>query len=269
MAKKINKVETPIDQRETFVSIQKNFADSDISVEEKLRTLYELQKADTAIDKILQLRGALPAEVGELEDNIADIRHRLEETEDRIEGYNLSITTDKQNIIEAETAISKYQKQLENISNSREYDSINKEIENQDLLRKIAEKKITEAKQSILDLKEELEDIKSLLSVKQQDLEAKKEELSTIIEDTAAEEKKLVKERDTYAKKIDDRTMSAYNRIRQSVNNHLAVVGIFNNDSCGGCFNTVIPQRLIDIQEGKKLVICEHCGRIIVGASLE
>ena len=133
--KKIKKVETPIDQRETFVSLQKNFADSEISVEEKLKTLYALQEADSAIDKIVQLRGELPSEVEALENEIADLKARLAQGSAIIDAYNQTIAENKQNIIDCDLQIEKYQKQLDDISNSREYDSINKEIENQGLLR--------------------------------------------------------------------------------------------------------------------------------------
>lgn len=264
MAKKIKKVGIPIDQRETFVSIQKNFADSDISVEEKLKTLYDLQQADTAIDKILQLRGELPAEVDDLEKEIAELKAKAAKISEGIEGLTTAIANDKQNIIECDTAVSNYQKQLENITNSREFDSINKEIENQGLLKQIAEKNITEAKGKILEYKAQLEEVKERIAVRNDDLKAKKEELSGIVESTAKEEKKLRAERDKCAAKIDERTMSAYDRIRGSVHNHLAVVTVFNGDSCGGCFSTITPQRLIDIASNKKLIICEHCGRIIV-----
>ena len=262
--KKIKKVETPIDQRETFVSIQKNFADSDISAQEKLKILYDLQQADTAIDKILQLRGELPGEVAALEEEIADINTKVASLEQFVEGMTTVIADNKQNIVDCDNQIAKYQKQLENIANSREFDSLNKEVENQGLLRQIAEKNIGEAKVKIAEAKAELEDIKDALSIREEDLRIKKEELSTIVESTAKEEAQLQAARDACAAKIDARTMSAYNHIRASVHNHLAVVPVYNNDSCGGCFNGIIPQRLIEIASNKKLIICEHCGRILV-----
>ena len=163
----------------------------------------------------------------------------------------------------------KYKAQLENIANSREYDSLNKEIENQGLLRQIAEKHIGEAKERIFDKKNELEVIKEKISIRTDDLKAKKEELANIVESTAKDEEKLRANRDACAAKIDDRTMNAYDRIRQSFMNHLAVVSVFNGDSCGGCFNTIAPQRLIDIAANRKLIICEHCGRILVNPDFE
>ena len=257
MAKKTKKIETPIDQRETFVSIQKSFVDSDLTVAEKLKILYALQQADTEIDKILQLRGELPMEVAALEDELVELNAKAARIAELIEGYTRSISDNKLNIAECDSQIEKYKTQLENVSNSREYDSLNKEIENQGLLRQIAEKNINETKERIFEKKNELEVIKEKIAVRSEDLKAKNEELATIIESTAKEEEKLRANRDACAAKIDARTMSAYEHIRQSCNNHLAVVSVFNNDSCGGCFNTIAPQRLIDIAANRKLIVCE------------
>ena len=269
MAKKTKKIETPIDQRETFVSIQKSFADSDISVGEKLQTLYALQQADTEIDKILQLRGELPVEVENLENEIEELKAKAARIAEMIEEYNLFINENKHNITDCDAQMEKYKSQLDNISNSREYDSLNKEIENQSLLRQIAEKHIGEAKEKIFDKKNELEVVKEKISVRNDDLAAKKEELATIVESTSKEEEKLRANRDACAAKIDARTMSAYDRIRKSCNNHLAVVSVFNGNACGGCFNTVSPQRLIDIAANRKMIICEYCGRILVNPDFE
>ena len=269
MAKKIKKVETPIDQRETFVSLQKNFADSDISVEEKLKVLYDLQKADVAIDKILQLRGELPAEVEALENEVADLKAKVALETEVIDRFNKSIAANKQNIIDLDEDIAKYQAQLENISNSREFDSISKDIENQGYLRQISEKNINDAKMAIAAKKAAIEDLKHIIAMRTEDLKAKKLELDGIVESTADEEQQLVAKRQECASKIDARTMSAYDRIRKSVHNHLAVVSVYNGDSCGGCFNTITPQRLLEIASNKKLIICEHCGRIIVNADFK
>lgn len=267
--KKIKKVETPIDQRETFVSLQKNFADSEVSVDERLKTLYALQEADSAIDKILQLRGELPAEVEALEDEIADLNARQAQDAAVIDAFNDTIAAAKQNIVECDAQIEKYQQQLNEISNSREYDSINKEIENQGLLRQIAQKTINDTKIAIAEKKQDVESLKDYITVRLDDLQAKKEELANIVESTSAEEARLRNVRDTCAAKIDARTMSAYDRIRSSVRNHLAVVAVYNEEACGGCFNTITPQRLADIASNKKLIICEHCGRIIVNPHFE
>ena len=269
MAKKTKKFETPIDQRETFVSIQKTFADSDLTVAEKLKTLYVLQQADTEIDKILQLRGELPMEVEALEAELAELKVKAERIAELIEGLNKSISENKINIAECDAQIEKYKAQIENVANSREYDSLNKEIENQGLLRMIAEKHINETKELIFEKKNELEIVKEKIEVRTEDLKAKREELSTIVESTSKQEELLRANRDACAAKIDARTMSAYEHIRQSCNNHLAVVSVFNGDSCGGCFNTIAPQRLIDIASNRKMIVCEYCGRILVNPDFE
>ena len=269
MAKKTQKFETPIDQRETFVSIQKSFADSDLSVAEKLKTLYALQQADTEIDRILQLRGELPMEVEALETELAELKTKSERVAELIEGFTKSIAEYKLSISECDSQIEKYKSQLDNVANSREYDSLNKEIENQGLLRQIAEKNILETKDMIFTKKTDLEIIKEKIAVRNDDLAAKKQELETIVEATSKEEARLRANRDECAAKIDARTMSAYDRIRESCNNHLAVVSVFNGDSCGGCFNTIAPQRLIDIASNRKMIICEHCGRILVNPDFE
>ena len=269
MAKKTKKFDTPIDQRETFVSIQKSFADSDLSVSEKLQTLYALQQADTAIDKILQLRGELPMEVEQLETEIADLKAKANRLAEMIEEFNAFINANKINMAECDDQIAKYKAQIENVSNSREYDSLNKEIENQGLLRQIAEKHIGEAKERIFDKKNELEVVKEKINVRTEDLKAKQEELANIVESTSKEEELLRANREACAAKIDERTMSAYDHIRHSCNNRLAVVSVFNGDSCGGCFNTIAPQRLIDIASNRKMIICEYCGRILVNPDFE
>jgi hypothetical protein len=258
------KVQAPIDNRETFVSLQKSFADSDMPVEEKLKTLYQLQAADSEIDKIIQLRGELPAEVAALEEEIADLKERSAAISAVIDQLNRNIADAKLAIAEHESIIEKYQRQLETISNSREYDSLNKEIENQELLRQIGEKTINDTRYEIGAKKAELDELKDRLTIRTEDLAAKKQELENIVEETAKEEAVLRARREECAAKIDARTMSAYERIRASVHNHLAVVGIYNGDACGGCFNTITPQRRVEIASNKKLIICEHCGRIII-----
>ena len=262
--KKIKKIGTPIDERETFVSLQTNFADSESNTEEKLKVLYDLQNADNEIEMLVQLRGELPAEVAALESQVDGCNARIASLEEIIAQYNENIVAMNDDIVSLDAEIEKYRGQLEKISNSREFDSINKELENLGILRKIDEKKIGESRDAIAENKTSIQHVQEKMEVLNIDLEAKKEELALIVESTAKEEKALVKKRDELAALLDERTISAYNRIRASVHNHLAVVPVFNGDSCGGCFNTVTPQRLIDIASGKKLVICEHCGRIIV-----
>lgn len=273
--KKTTKVQTPVDERETFVSLQKIFAENEQSAQEKLKTLYELQAVDNDIDKLVQLRGELPEEVASLEEEVESLKAKRVRMEQLIDGYNQNIASSKKEIEEFDSEIEKYRSQLENISNSREYDSINKELENQDLLRAIAEKNINEAREAIDDKKVDLDRISDRITIREGDLESKKQELSSIVASTAKEEAALSKRRETYTAKLDERTLSAYERIRKSTHNHLAVVTLFPKnddgtcgDACGGCFHTITPQRLIDIASGKKLVICEHCGRIIVNPDI-
>ena len=272
--KKVN-VPTPIDERETFVSLRKNFAENEQLVQEKLKTLYELQNTDIEIDKLLQLRGELPEEVSALESEVASLKTKKARMEEMIDGYNQGIENDKKHIDELDKEIEEYRKKLENISNSREYDSVNKELENQGLLRAISEKNIREAREAIDSRRQDIERIDDRISIREADLEAKRSELSTITEATAPQEKELVARREAFISKLDERTISAYERIRKSTHNHLAVVSLFPKnedgtygDACGGCFHTITPQRLIDIASGKKLVICEHCGRIIVNPEI-
>ena len=273
--KKTTKVVTPIDERETFVSLRKNFAENEQAAQEKLKMLYELQATDMEIDKLVQLRGELPEEVAELEKELDSQKARYARTEQMIAGYNQSIEENKQQIDELVRETEKYRSQLGNITNSREFDSINKEIENQELLKAIAEKNINEARAAIEDCKADLDRINDAITIRESDLEAKKNELAGIVESTAKEEKALDERRRSFTSKLDERTISAYERIRNSTHNHLAVVTLFprNEDgtygnACGGCFHTITPQRLIDIASGKKLVICEHCGRIIVNPDI-
>lgn len=275
ISKKTKKVQTPIDERETFVSLQKNFVESDQSVQEKLKTLYSLQMIDNDIDKLLQFRGELPKEVEALEQELVEIKAKYEKIEQMIEAYHETISNAKVSIGELEEEISKYSAQLENISNSREYDSVNKELENLNLLKEIEKKNIFESKQAIEDRKKDLERLTDRMSIREADLSAKRGELDSIVESTAAEEKTLTSQREVYVSKLDERTVTAYDLIRKSTHNHLAVVTLFPKsedgtygNACGGCYHTITPQRILDVASCKKLVICEHCGRIIVNPDI-
>ena len=265
---KNTKVETPIDQRETFVSLRKSFTESG-DVAEKLRVLYALQETDNEIEKIVSLRGALPEEVAQIEDEINALVAKSARLEEMISGYEKSIEENKNQMVEIDADTAKYQQQLTNVANSREFDSINKELENLVLLRQIAEKHIGEARVAIAERKDAITEIASRIEIRKEDLQAKKEELESIVESTAAQEEQLSAKRAEYTARIDERTLSAYDRIRSSVRNHLAVVTVYNENACGGCFNTITPQRLVDIASGRKLVICEHCGRILVNPLAE
>ena len=273
--KKTQQVNAPIDARETFVSLRKNFAESEQAVQEKLKTLFNLQATDNDIDRLMQLRGELPKEVEVLEQEVESLNAKKERALQLIEGYKQSIDAAGESIKQVDEDIEQYRKQLENVSNSREYDSINKELENQGDVRAIAEKNIGEAQEAIKARGVDIEKIEDRLTIRVADLEAKKEELNTIVESTAEEETTLMAKREAYIAKLDERTISAYDRIRKSAQNHLAVVTLFpkNEDgtygsACGGCYHTITPQRLIDIASSKKLVICEHCGRIIVSPEI-
>ncbi len=260
---KITKVETPIDQRETFVSLSKNFSEGALSVEEKLQVLYALQQTDNEIEKIVSLRGALPEEVEAVEQELASLKAKVEGNKELIAGFEANIDKNKQDIVDLDSEIVKYHDQLGNITNSREFDSINKELENLGLLREIAQKRINDARMAISEKKDANDVISDRIAIREEDLAAKKTELESIVESTASDEQRLLDKRKEYADKLDERTISAYDRIRKSVHNHLAVVSIYEN-SCGGCFNAITPQKLVDVASGNKLVICEHCGRILV-----
>lgn len=266
--KTVKKVETPIDERETFVSLQKNFADSGLSVAEKLKVLYQLQAADNEIGKLVQLRGELPAEVAALENEIAGFKARIEKINESIVNEEAAIEVNKAKMAEHEADIEKYKAQLGGISNSREYGSLEKEIENENLLLRIAEKFIGEAKERIVEDKKQIEELEERISVREDDLAVKNEELAAIVGSTADEEKAYTEKRNALAAQLDARTMSAYERIKNSTHNHLAVVPVYRENACGGCFSTITPQRLVDIAGGSKLVICEHCGRIIVNPEI-
>lgn len=269
MAKKTKNVEPPIDKRETFVSLGKNFADSADSVPEKLEVLHQLQLTDTAIDRLVRLRGELPLEVETLEKDLEQIEGKIANINAAIDEQTASIARNKAAIVDGEAMLDKYKAQEDMIKNSREFDSINKEIENQELLVLIAKKRIDESKAAIDALKDRLEIAEGKKRIIVEDLAAKKEDLDTIIESTAKEEETLRAKREAFAKKVDERTMSAYDRIRESNSNHLAVVGIYQEKACGGCMHIIPPQRLIDISSGKKVVICEYCGRILVNTVQE
>lgn len=267
--KKVNKIVTPIDQRETFVSLQKNMADTDsIAMEQKLRTLYRIQQTDTKIDKIYLLRGELPLEVQDLEDEIAGLNTRIANTKAEIKEIEKVNTEHKHVIEESKHLIAKYYAQRENVKNNREYESLSKEIEYQDLEQQVAAKKIRENEALISEKKSVIEEAQEALSHREADLVEKKKELDTIVEETAKEEAALLKERESLVSQIDERMMVAYTKVRANAHNKLAVVTV-TRDACGGCFNKIPPQRRLDIEESKKIIVCEYCGRILVSSSFE
>ena len=267
--KKVNKIVTPIDQRETFVSLQKNMADTDsIAMEQKLHTLYRIQQTDTKIDKIYLLRGELPLEVQDLEDEIAGLHTRIANTKAEIKEIEKANTEHKHVIEESKHLIAKYDAQRDNVKNNREYESITKEIEYQDLEQQVAAKKIRENEALISEKKTVIEEAQEALSHREADLVEKKKELDTIVEETAKEEEELLKERENLVGQIDERMMVAYTKVRANAHNKLAVVTV-TRDACGGCFNKIPPQRRLDIEESKKIIVCEYCGRILVSSAFE
>lgn len=267
--KKVNKIETPIDQKETFVSLQKNMSDTDaVAMEEKLRTLYKIQQTDSKIDKIYLLRGELPLEVQDLEDEIAGLQTRINNAKTEIEQLTQQNANYRNRIEESKRDIAKYEAQRDNVKNNREYDSITKEIEFQDLDQQVSLKRIKENDVEILQRNEILSDAAQKLSLREADLVEKKKELETIVEETAKEEAVLLKEKEALAATLDERMIVAYNRVRSNAHNHLAVVTV-NRDACGGCFNKIPPQRQLDIRESKKIIVCEYCGRILVSPEFE
>lgn len=266
---KAKKIDTPIDEKETFVSLQKNMVETDaVAMEEKLRTLYKIQLTDSKIDKIHLLRGELPLEVQDLEDEIAGLQTRIANAEDEIKKLEKANSENRTTIGNAKEAIAKYEEQRNNVKNNREYDSLTKEIEFQDLDQQVCQKRIKENEISILERKETVENAKQLLELRSTDLEEKKKELETIVEETAKEEEALLKEKEALAAKVDQRMLVAYDRVRSNAHNHLAVVTV-KRDACGGCFNKIPPQKQLDIKENKKIIVCEYCGRILVSSDFE
>ncbi len=265
---KTQKVVTPIDNRETFVSLSKSLNDSDVSMESKLHTLYDLQQIDTKIDRIHLLRGELPEEVRDLEDEIEGLRTRISNFQNDIKEIEKLVAQKKIDIENCKQAIARYEEQRSNVKNNREYDSLSKEIEFQGLEKELAEKRIKENTAVLNEKKENLENAKATLAGREVDLENKNAELVSIIEETSKEEEVLLKEKSELVKNIDERTLTAYDKVRTNARNRLAVVTI-KRDACGGCFNHIPPQRQLDIAMSKKLIVCEYCGRIIVSSEFE
>lgn len=255
---------TPIDERETFVSVAKSVNDADgITMDEKLRTLYQIQLKDTAIDKIHLQRGELPLEVQDMEDEVEGLKTRIANTEEEIAEIEKKQAEYRHAIQEAGLLIEKYSKQQDNVKNNREYESLGKEIEYQSLEQQVCEKRIGECERALAEKRALIDDTNARLAIFEANLEEKKKELETIIEETAAQEEKLQAEKEELQKKIDERMLVAYNRVRGAAKNHLAVVTI-EREACGGCFNQIPPQRKLDIIQGKKIIVCEYCGRILV-----
>ncbi len=235
----------------------------ELTVEEKLQNLYELQRIDTEIDKIKTLRGELPLEVQDLEDEIAGLETRIENLKAELSELDKTTSTRKQEIKKAEEAIKKYSEQLDNVRNNREYDALSKEIEFQKLEIELQEKRIREATKAKTEKDALMEESKKRYEEKVSDLEAKKGELNDIVNETHKDEESLKVKSEELAATIDDRLLTAYRRIRSNARNGLAVVTV-DRDACGGCFNKIPPQRQLDIRSRKKIIVCEYCGRILI-----
>jgi len=240
---------------------------TEITIEEKLRALFDLQLIDSRIDKIRDIRGELPLEVEDLEDELAGMTTRLEKLVEGIEVVENDISTKKNQIEEAKTLIKKYTKQQDNVRNNREYNSLSKEIEFQELEIELDEKHIREFKVQIEQKKEVVEETRSRLKERDDHLKHKQGELDEILAETEKEEKALLKKSSTYEKKIEDRLINAYKRIRTNVKNGLAVVAI-DRGASGGSFFTIPPQIQMEIASRKKIITDEHSGRILVDIDL-
>lgn len=235
----------------------------EVTTADKLNALLELQKIDSEIDRIVTVRGELPLEVQDLEDELEGLDTRLKKLQDEMKELETEISDRKNAIKDAEVAILKYKEQQNNVRNNREFESLDKEIEFQTLEIKLHEKRTKEAKFNITNKKEILDEAKARFELRKDDLVSKKAELDEIVNETKKEEEILVKKSNSAKSMIDERLVIAYNRLRQNAKNGLAVVSV-DRDSCGGCFNKIPPQRQLDIQSKKKVIVCEHCGRILV-----
>jgi len=233
------------------------------TVEQKLKALYELQTIHTKIDKIRQVRGELPMEVADLEDDVAGLETRIQKIKAELYDVEDDIVTRKNLIKDAQANTKKYEAQLNEVKNNREYDAISKEIEIQGLDIQVSEKKIREFGFEIASKTGIYEKALADLESRKADLDAKKAELGTITAETQKDENELTALADKAIVNIDERLLIAYNRLRQNAKNGLAVVTI-QRDSCSGCFNQIPPQRQSDIRQRKKIIVCEHCGRILV-----
>ncbi len=237
--------------------------EKDLSIEEKLRALHELQTVVSDIDKIKTLRGELPLEVQDLEDEIAGLKTRLVNLDEEIKNLDTSINNKKISIKDSQGLIAKYTEQQNNVRNNREFDSLSKEIEFQSLEIELSEKRIREFTSDMTTKKEAISESKTQLKEREEDLERKKKELEEITEETKIEEEKLKAKSEKIESFIEPRLLTAFKRIRKNARNGLAVVTI-QRDACGGCFANIPPQRQLDIASRKKIIVCEYCGRILV-----
>jgi uncharacterized protein len=238
-------------------------ATKDLTVEQKLRALYDLQLVDSRVDKIKTIRGELPLEVLDLEDEIAGLDTRVQKQKQELTNLENEIVGKKAAIKESQALIKKYETQQQNVRNNREFDSLAKEMEFQNLEIQLAEKRIKEFKFKIEGVKAAIDELTAKYDDRANDLKHKKAELDDIVEETKKEEESLQSLSNDFEKNIEERYLAAYKRIRHNSFNGMAVVAV-ERDSCGGCFNKIPPQRQLDIAQRKKIIVCEHCGRVLV-----
>ncbi len=240
---------------------------TELSVEEKLKTLFDLQSVLSAIDEKKALRGELPLEVQDLEDEIEGLSIRIEKIKTEISEFERAISIKNGEIKEAQVTVERYNKQLNDVKNNREYDTLTKEIEFQTLEIELCNKKIKDAQVRVAEKKAELERSQSTIKERQTDLTIKRNELDEIMEETRAEEEVLKERVKELEAKIEPRLLTSFKRIRKSTRNGLGVVYV-QRDACGGCFNKIPPQRQLDIKMHKKIIVCEYCGRIMIDPEL-
>lgn len=239
----------------------------EMSVEQKLQALYELQTTLTAIDEKRALRGELPLEVQDLEDEIAGLDTRIEKIDTEIKEFQSAITMKKGEVQEAQANLERYNNQLNEVRNNREYDSLSKQIDYERLEVELCNKKIKEATDQVAYRTNDLEIAKTEREERQKDLDEKKSELEDILAETREEETMLKERAKDLEVKIEPRLLSSFKRIRKSARNGLGIVYV-QRDACGGCFNKIPPQRQLDIKMHKKIIVCEYCGRILIDPEL-
>lgn len=239
----------------------------EVQVLDKLKTLYLLQSKSTEIDKIKTLRGELPLEVADLDDEIAGLRTRIEKFKADLKEAEASLQAQKQKIQESGSKVEKYKTQLDNVRNNREFDHLTKEIEFESLEIELAEKRTREFSAETKNLSEQIAKSEEILNEKEIDLTHKKDELDEIVSETKQQEEVIREEIKNIETKIEPRLLQAFRRIRKSARNGLAIVTL-QRGACGGCFNKIPPQKQMDIKMGKKIIVCEYCGRIMVDEEL-
>ena len=239
----------------------------ELSVEEKLKTLYQLQTSLSEIDEKRALRGELPLEVQDLEDEIAGLTLRIDKIQQEIREFQTAVTQKRVEMDQAQKSIERYQKQLDEVKNNREYDTLTKEIEYQSLEIELCEKKIKEALIKIEEKTHALEEGRENIKERQEDLKHKRSELNEIVQETREEEEKLRERIAELETKIEPRLLSSFKRIRKNARNGFGIVYV-QRDACGGCFNKIPPQRQLDIKMHKKVIVCEYCGRIMIDPDL-